>query len=158
MGYIIVIIDFFEKLTGISKLRNISAEIKKDAYEMVAAAKAEAEKAKAEVEAAKAEAEKIKNSAITDKEQATIAGKPWVNVSKTHLGESVRHGYFELDWNDIFVNELRKAGYGKSTDPDEAVVDLWFKELCASVVVESDYQFGPIEAGSINPEILKTSI
>lgn len=156
MGYIIVITDFFEKITGISKLRTISDDIKKDAYEIVAAAKAEAEKAEAEVQQAKAEAEKIKNSAIHDKEQATLAGKPWVNVSKTHLGESIRHGYFELDWNDIFVQELKKAGYGTSKDSDEAVVDLWFKELCASVVVEADYEFGPVEAGSINPELLKT--
>jgi hypothetical protein len=43
-------------------------------------------------------------------------------------------GYFELDWNTEFVDQLIAAGYkGKS---DEEVVEAWFNDLCRSIANE----------------------
>lgn len=45
-------------------------------------------------------------------------------------------GYFELDWNDAFVAELRRAGYKGTTD--EEIVDQWFTDLCKGISAESE--------------------
>ena len=44
--------------------------------------------------------------------------------------------------------KLKREGYGADGDKDEEIVDRWFRELCANVVVDGDYG-GPIEAGSV---------
>jgi hypothetical protein len=44
-------------------------------------------------------------------------------------------GAFELDWNDIFVAKLVRAGYQGKTDQD--IVDNWFKTVCRNVVTET---------------------
>lgn len=73
-------------------------------------------------------AEKVK----TPKEIATENKEPWVCVIETHVGkDNVRNGFFELDWNEFFVLQLRDAGY--SGGGDEEVVDRWFTELCRNV-------------------------
>lgn len=46
-------------------------------------------------------------------------------------------GYFELDWNDAFVTQLREAGY--SGRKDEDVVDQWFNDLCRGVVSDDEF-------------------
>ena len=46
--------------------------------------------------------------------------------------DDLESGSFELDWNEIFVARLVKAGYiGKN---DKAIVDEWFRQICAGVV------------------------
>ena len=41
----------------------------------------------------------------------------------------------ELDWNDLFVAKLVRAGYQGKTDND--IVDNWFQDVCRNVVLES---------------------
>ena len=42
-----------------------------------------------------------------EKEIATKAGKPWVGVLDTHVNkENIRNGFFELDWNNEFIEQL----------------------------------------------------
>jgi len=107
--------------------------------------KLEAEKAKAE-EAAKV-AEEIRQKAIASaaeaqlaaekalmgpKERATADKEPWVAVLSTHVNkDNIKNGFFELDWNEYFVLQLKNAGYKGKTD--EEVVDQWFSELCRNV-------------------------
>jgi len=68
-------------------------------------------------------------SLLSPKEKATKSGKPWIEVISTHVSpENIRHGFFELDWNDIFIKELIKAGYGLDNDNPEDIVDRWFRE------------------------------
>ena len=44
---------------------------------------------------------------------------------------------FELDFNEIFVARLVKAGYmKKKDDTDNVIVDRWFQDICRSVVLE----------------------
>lgn len=67
-----------------------------------------------------------------EKALADLEGKPWVGVLSTNIDvKNPRSGYFELDWNDKFVDMLRNAGYtGKDA---EEVVDNWFNDLCRNV-------------------------
>jgi len=91
----------------------------------------------------------------SDKEIATRKKEPWVGVLNTHVNkENVRNGFFELDWNEYFIIQLREQGYGVEGDKDEEVVDRWFRELCANVVVDGDYG-GPLNTGSIEPDVIK---
>ena len=43
---------------------------------------------------------------------------------------------------------------GLENDPDEEVVDRWFRELCANVVVDGDYG-GPLDTGSLDISSVK---
>jgi hypothetical protein len=43
-------------------------------------------------------------------------------------------GYFELDFNEHFVEYLATSGY-EGVEPDE-IVDNWFNDLCQNIVME----------------------
>ena len=52
------------------------------------------------------------------KEYATRRKEPWVSVLDVKVNqENVRNGFFELDWNEYFIKDLLKAGYGEEADP-----------------------------------------
>ena len=97
----------------------------------------------------------VSTPGISDKQKATMKKEAWVGVLNTHVNkENVRNGFFELDWNDYFIVQLKQQGYGVDDDPEEEIVDRWFRELCANVVVDGDYG-GPLDTGSIDPELIK---
>jgi hypothetical protein len=115
--------QLIKKLFGIDKLE---AE-KTQAQEALALAQAETTKAQ-ELEA---------QAKMTPKDRANAKGEPWVAVLDTHVNkENVRNGFFELDWNDQFVLQLKQAGYGFDGDPDEEIVDRWFRDLASNMLVE----------------------
>ena len=79
---------------------------------------------------------KKKEPEKTAKQLATEAGEPYVAV----LGmdgdlNNLHQGAFELDWNEIFVARLIKAGYQGKVDAD--IVDQWFQNVCRHVVMET---------------------
>jgi hypothetical protein len=130
---------FIKKLFGIDKIEAETAEAIK--------ARAEAEAgAKVAVEAAK-EAERF--AKLNPKELATEKKEPWVGVLDTHVNkENVRNGFFELDWNEYFVVQLKSAGYvGES---DEEIVDKWFQELCRNVGAEAGVNMDRRGSGYVN--------
>lgn len=114
------------------------------------------EEAKAAREAAEIMATKVKETESklnevlkTPKEIATELKEPWVAVLTTHVNpENIRNGFFELDWNEFFVLQLRTAGYIGETD--EAVVDEWFTELCKNVGNEDGVDMTRRGSGFIN--------
>jgi len=64
------------------------------------------------------------------KEYATRKEEPWVNVLDMQVNEeNIRNGFFELDWNEYFIKELIANGYGTIADPEEEIVDRWFKDI-----------------------------
>ena len=75
----------------------------------------------------------------TDKELATEAGEPYVAILSMDIDPNNLHqGSFELDWNEIFVARLVKAGYMmKRDDTDAEIVDRWFQNVCRHVVMET---------------------
>jgi hypothetical protein len=71
------------------------------------------------------------------KEYATRKGEPWVSVLDVKVNqENVRNGFFELDWNDIFIQQLIAAGYGEPADPEEEIVDRWFRDIVFNMLQE----------------------
>jgi hypothetical protein len=85
----------------------------------------------------------------TEKEIATENKEPWVSVLTTHVNkENIRNGFFELDWNDYFIVQLRAAGY--RGDHDEELIDQWFTELCRNVAADSGVDMSQRGSGYIN--------
>lgn len=130
-------IKWFKKVLGINKLE----ETKEQLVIETALAMARAEAAKKEEELAK----------MTPKERATAKGEPWVAVLETHVNkDNLKNGFFEIDWNDAFVVQLKQEGYGFDGDPDEEIVDRWFRELCKNVANEEGIDMTDRGAGFIN--------
>ena len=70
---------------------------------------------------------------------ATEKGEPYVNIVSMDVNpDNISDGAFELEWNDLFVARLIKAGYqGKPDDKDADIVDRWFQTVCRNVVAET---------------------
>ena len=76
----------------------------------------------------------------SEKEIATEKGEPFVSILNVELDpDNISNGAFELDWNDKFVTNLVRAGYQGKTDAD--MVDLWFQDVCRSVLQENYEQW-----------------
>jgi hypothetical protein len=80
---------------------------------------------------------KVKKTTKTTIKKTKGKGKkkseePVVKVLNLNVNpQNPRNGFFELDWNDEFVNMLKQSGYeGKS---DEEIVDRWFQTLCKTI-------------------------
>ena len=145
----------FKRLTGIDKLEATIADAESkmlQAVDNTAVHMLEAERARQEAERAK-EAEEL--AKLTPKDRATKLKEPWVGVLNTHINkDNIRNGFFELDWNDHFVLKLKQEGYGFDGDKDEEIVDRWFRELCANVVVDGDFG-GAVNTGVIDIQSVK---
>ena len=71
------------------------------------------------------------------KAYATRRKEPWVNVLDVKVNkENVRNGFFELDWNEYFIKQLIEAGYGVDNDPEEEIVDRWFRDIVYNMLQE----------------------
>lgn len=79
-----------------------------------------------------------KEKKLSPKEQATQAGEPYVTVVSMEIDpEDINSGAFELDYNEIFVARLVKAGYMiKKEDTDAEIVDRWWVQTCRNVALE----------------------
>ncbi len=122
--------EFIKKITGIKKLEEEKAAAEKERAEALA----RAEEAKIKEEEAKRQEELAK---MSPKERATALEEPWVAVLDTKVNpENPRNGFFELDWNEYFIVQLKQAGYGFDGDPDEEIVDRWFRDLARNVLAE----------------------
>lgn len=133
---------FFEKLLGIDKLKaEAEASLK-----AVDEARRLAEEASKQLDQIK-EDERV--ARLSPKELATEKKEPWVAVLETHVNkDNVRNGFFELDWNEFFVLQLRSAGYTGATD--EEIVDQWFNELCRNVGADEGVDMSRRGAGYVN--------
>ena len=96
-------------------------------------------KAKENVEENTAEKPKRTRKKKSDKELATEANEPYVAIVSMDVdAENLHEGAFELDWNDLFVTRLIKAGYMMDkNDTDADIVDRWFQNVCRHVVMET---------------------
>ena len=74
---------------------------------------------------------------MKEKEEATKKGEPWVAVLDTKINEdNIRNGFFELDWNNEFIEKLLDAGYKGETN--EQIVDGWFKTIASNIRKKKD--------------------
>ena len=129
--------NLFKKWLGIDKL-----QAEKEALQIIR------DKAVAETVLAQQKEEQAK---MDPKNRATARGEPYVAVLDTKVNkENVRNGFFELDWNDEFVVQLKQAGYGFDGDPEEEIVDRWFRDLAGNMLAEAGQDPSRVTAGYIN--------
>jgi len=104
---------------------------------------------KAEEEQKELSPEEVRREALAkEKEEATAKGEPWVAVLDTQVNkENIRNGFFELDWNNEFIEQLLDAGYSGETN--EQIVDAWFKTIVYQML-EEEGQDTDRGAGYIN--------
>jgi hypothetical protein len=122
--------NIFKKLVGLDKLE----EKLEQTQTLIAETEKKAEEAVQAAEAAKAAELEAK---MTPKERATAKREPWVAVLDTHVNkDNIRNGFFELDWNEYFVLQLKQNGYGYDGDPDEEIVDRWFRDIVRNMFEE----------------------
>ncbi len=137
-----------KKLFGLDKIE-ANIEEARQALEQATKLKEEAENNLKEI------SQEQELAKLNPKERATRKKEPWVGVLNTHVNkDNIRNGFFELDWNEHFVLQLKQEGYGADGDKEEEIVDRWFRELCANVVVDGDYG-GPVNTGVIDIQSVK---
>lgn len=131
--------QIIKKILGLDKVEAEISENIKQQMELKAKAEAEAEAAKEAARIAK----------LSPKELATERKESYIAVLDTKVNkDNVRNGFFELDWNEYFIVELRLAGYQGETD--EEVVDKWFQDLCRNIGAEAGVDMERRGSGFIN--------
>ena len=93
--------------------------------------------------------EEVRRSALEDeKNQATEANEPWVAVLDTQVNpDNIKNGFFELDWNNEFIEQLLDAGY--KGESQEEIVDAWFRTIVVQML-EEEGQPTEREMGYVN--------
>jgi len=71
----------------------------------------------------------------TSKKGSKKSEEPMVKVLNLNVNpENPRNGFFELDWNNEFIEKLLDAGYKGETN--EQIVDGWFKTIARNILQE----------------------
>jgi hypothetical protein len=88
---------------------------------------------------------------LTAKEIANKKKEPWVDVIGFKVNkDNIRNGFYELDWNDYFIIELKKEEYGFDGDPDEEIVSRWFRDVCMNAAAAEGIDMTDRAAGYLN--------
>ena len=95
-----------------------------------------------------------------EKEAASKKGEPWVGVLDTKVNpDNIKNGFFELDWNNEFIEQLLDAGY--TGESNEEIVDSWFKTIARQVLEDGgedpDRGAGFIDTTKIDEKKTKVS-
>ena len=88
--------------------------------------------------------------AVLEKEkvEATAAGEAWVAVLDMQINpENIKNGFFELDRNNEFIEQLMDAGY--NGESQEQMVDAWFRTIVTQMLGEEGLETAR-EMGYIN--------
>ena len=103
--------NFLKKLTGLDKVEAEKAQVESDKMELL--------------------------KQRDPKDYHTRKKEPWVNVIDVKVNEeNVRNGFFEFDWNKYFIAQLIESGYGVENDPEEEIVDRWFRDIVYNMLEE----------------------
>ena len=92
---------------------------------------------------------------MEEKKAATKKKQAWVAVLNTHVNEKdIKNGFFELDWNNEFIEQLLDAGY--AGESNQQIVDGWFKDVARNILKEQWFDpsrgAGYINVGSPNKD------
>ena len=67
----------------------------------------------------------------------SLEGKAWVDISSDFdPKEGIDGVSFDLDWNDVFIEELRENDY--EGDSDDDLVDAWLADICKTIAAEEN--------------------
>lgn len=151
--------QFLKDITGITanEIQARIEEAKKADEDRIRTEKANkaVQKQKAE-ERRKKKEEKLRKQAeeeltLSPKELANKRKEPWVDVIGFKVNpDDVRFGFFEVDWNDLWVLKLKQEGYGADGDPEEEIISRWFRDILVSAAVSEGIDPSTLVAGSID--------
>ena len=75
---------------------------------------------------------KVKKTVKKSDKKTSKSEEPRVKVLQVNVNpDNPKNGFFELDWNNEFVNMLKQNGY--SGESEEEIVDRWFQSLCRTI-------------------------
>jgi len=101
-----------------------------------------------EVKGIKTEEDIRREALAKEKETATKKGEAWVAVLDTHVNpHDIKNGFFELDWNNEFIEQLVDAGY--NGESNEEIINAWFVTLITQMLEEEGLNDTPRDAGYI---------
>lgn len=149
--------NFLEKLFGIDKIKEEAARAVKERAEAQEAAIIAKEESDAAIAKAKEESDKAVEEAnelsrlaqMSAKDAATAKKESYVAILATHINDqNPRNGFFELDWNEQFILQLKAEGYWGEND--EEIVDKWWREICRNVAAEEGISVERRASGYIN--------
>jgi hypothetical protein len=92
--------------------------------------------------------EYAKVAQLSEKERRTAAQQPWVDCDLVVDKENPKYGYFELDWNEYHVTDLKNKGYTGNNDIE--VVNQWFNDICRNSAEQEGIDMGRRSSGFIN--------
>ena len=107
---------FIKDVTGITAKEQRAKAEELAQLKLVEKANQELQKKKAEERKAKKEEKKRKEQEaeklLSPKDLATKRKEPWVDVIGFKVNpDDIRFGFFEVDWNDLWVLKLKQEGY-----------------------------------------------
>lgn len=72
---------------------------------------------------------------VYDRKRADILKEPWVGMPRIHWDPTGSgRTWFELDYNEYFLEFLKANGY--EGDNDDDMVNLWLNDICISISEE----------------------
>jgi len=93
----------------------------------------------------------IEKAPLTDKEKATLKHEPWVDVIGFKVNpNNIRNGFFEIDWNDYWIEKLKQEGYGFDGDPEEEIVGRWYRDICMNAAAAEGIDISDQDFGFLN--------
>ena len=128
--------NLIKRLIGADKIEDelldLANQLKKEKEKIAIAKKNVTEKEK------RVDKERLKLlEKIDPKEAATEKGEAYVAVIDTQVNpENIRNGFFELDWNNEFIEQLIDAGYSGETT--EEIVEGWFRTIIIQMLEDDD--------------------
>ena len=97
----------------------------------------------------------VEKAPLTEKEKANLKHEPWVDVIGFRVNpENVRNGFFEIDWNEYWIEKLKEEGYGFDGDPEDEIVGRWYRDICYNAAAAegidiSDQDFGILKVNKL---------
>lgn len=151
---------FIKDITGVTAREEIAKAEELARLDLVKKTNEKLKKEKSEARKKEKE-EKIRKAAeaeakLSPKERATKKKEPWVDVIDFKVNtDNIRNGFFELDWNEYFIVQLRNEGYGLEGDPEEEIVERWYRDICRHVAAEDGVVMEHRPAGNLNLTVRK---
>ena len=100
---------------------------------------------------AKPKVKVIEKAPLTDKEKSTLRKEPWVDVIGFKVNPSnIRNGFFEIDWNEYWIEKLKQEGYGFDGDPEEEIVGRWYRDICMNAAAVEGVDISDQDFGFLN--------
>lgn len=77
-----------------------------------------------------------------EKKLATLKEEPWIGIIDDgfDLNQGINGLFFELDWNDYWIEYLQLNGYAGETQ--EAIVEQWFNDVNRAAVADQIMNMG----------------